>query len=251
MRNSHGPFGLPRDDGGGADGPRPQPPSGAGASGDLTLSITGVRAAEGDEAGWIDIDLETTRGQIRLLMAPSEGSTGVAVFLAGAGGGHQGPPGSPFPLLGEHLAAGGISAVRVVYREPGEFEECVADALAACSFLKGVGAVEAVLVGHSFGGAVAIRAGGLSSLVTGVAALATQRFGTFEVDSLGKPLLLVHGDQDEVLDRAASDDVFQRAREPKELVILEGTGHGFQERGDELFGLISAFVAAHAPARSA
>lgn len=248
MTNPHGRFGLPREGAGNGSGPSSTPgPAGSPDLEDLTLSITGLRAGASEEAGWLDVDMETTRGQIRLLMAAREGSTGVAVFLGGAGGNTRGPAHELFVRLGEHLAGRGISAVRVTYREPGEFEECVADALAACSFLKGIGAEEVVLVGHSFGGAVAIRAGQLSALVTGVCALSTQRYGTYEVEELGKPLLLVHGDQDEVLDRAASDDVFERANDPKELVILEGTGHSLAERADDVFGLVDAFVTTHAP----
>ena len=49
-----------------------------------------------------------------------------------------------------------------------------------------------------------------------------------------------------VLDRAASDDIFARAREPKRLAILEGTGHALEERAGEVHELLTAFVSEHA-----
>lgn len=260
MTNGYGRFGLPRDDGGdggagdgarrGGDGGQPsfgsrqsQPPA---EKEEILLQIRAVRAQESDQAGWYEIMLDTTRGEITLLMAVHEGSEGVAIFLGGASGGHRGPAGDLYVRLGEELARGGISAVRVVYRQPGELEECVADAMAACSFLKAFGAARVVLVGHSFGGAVAVKAGELTPLSTAVCALSTQRYGTYEVERLGKPLLLIHGSRDEILDKAASEDVYQRAAEPKRLVILEGDGHGLLEHRDEVFDLVRAFVVEHA-----
>ncbi len=251
-------FGLPRGDGGqqgGANGGQPPAPGQGDAfwdehePEDITLSIKGVRARESDEAGWLEIDLDTTRGQITLLMAAYEGGTGVAIFLAGAGGGDRGPANELYVRLGNDLAGQGISAVRVKYREPGEFEECVADAMAALSFLKAVGAEKVVLVGHSFGGAVAVKTGELSPLSMAVCSMSTQRYGTFEVEELGKPLLLIHGSRDEVLDKAASEDVFERAREPKRIVILEGAGHSLSESEREVFQLVKGFVTEHLVAR--
>lgn len=243
-------FGLPRGDGGGNGAGQPPAPGDGDAfwdqePEDITLSIKGVRARESDEAGWLDVELDTTRGLITLVMAAYEGGTGVAIFLAGAGGGDRGPANELYVRLGNELAGQGISAVRVKYREPGEFEECVADAMAALSFLKAVGAQKVVLVGHSFGGAVAVKTGELSPLSTAVCSMSTQRYGTFEVEELGKPLLLIHGSRDEVLDKAASEDVFERAREPKRIVILEGAGHGLSEREDEVFDLVKSFVTEH------
>jgi pimeloyl-ACP methyl ester carboxylesterase len=136
----------------------------------------------------------------------------------------------------------GVTSLRVEYREPGEFEECVVDALAACSFLKGIGATETVIVGHSFGGAVAVKAGELADLAKAVVGMSSQRFGTQDVGGLGKPLLLIHGSRDEILDRAASDDIFERAQEPKQLVILEGAGHGLLEAADDVHAILREYI---------
>ncbi|MGE3960181.1 MAG: alpha/beta hydrolase [Dehalococcoidia bacterium] len=259
MTNQPGRFGLPRGNGGpqggangngNGDGQPPAPGDGEAfwdnqEPEDITLSIKGVRVRESDEAGWLEVELDTTRGNITLIMAAYEGGTGVAIFLAGAGGGDRGPANELYVRLGNDLAGSGISALRVKYREPGEFEECVADAMAALSFLKAVGAEKAVLVGHSFGGAVAVKAGELSPLSTAVCSMSTQRYGTFEVEELGKPLLLIHGSRDEVLDKAASEDVYERAKEPKRIVILEGAGHSLRESETEVYDLVKSFVSEH------
>lgn len=214
---------------------------------DLQLSIIGLRTRPEDSApGEMAVDLNTTRGIIETKLHPCEGKTGSAIFVGGAAGGMDGPADRVYERLGRDLVAAGVTSLRVQWRKPGDFEECVMDALAACSFLRGIGAERAVIVGHSFGGAVAIKAGQLGDLVGAVAAMSSQRHGTQDVESLGKPLLLVHGSRDEILDRAASDDIYERARDPKELVILEGAGHGLGEASAEVYELLTGFIAQHA-----
>lgn len=264
MTNHPSPFGLPRRDpssgngggggfeDGGAGGPGgpgsdiPRDLGGDNADEELTLKITGVRARQGQEPGEMDLEIETSRGTITAFFTPVEGKTGVALFLGGAGGGVRGPANDMYVTLAGELALKGVSTLRLEYRNAGEFEECVMDALAGCSFLKGIGAEHAVVVGHSFGGAVAVKAGELAPIISAVCGLSSQRFGTFEVERLSKPLLLIHGSQDEVLDQQASKDIFERAREPKRLVILDGDGHGLTHHADEVRSLVTQFVVEHA-----
>jgi len=263
MTNPRSPFGLPRRDASGANGSGGRDddfgggPAGPGGDGprdlggndpdeELTLSIKGVRARRGEDPGEIDLEIETTRGTIAAHFTPVEGKTGVAVFIGGAGGGSRGPANEMYVTLAGELALAGVSTLRLEYRHAGEFEECVMDGLASCSFLKGIGAERVVIVGHSFGGAVAVKVGELAPLIAAVCGLSSQRFGTFEVERLGKPLLLIHGSQDEILDQQASRDIYERARDPKRLVILEGSGHGLLEHADEVRSLVTRFVLEHA-----
>lgn len=263
MTNPPSPFGLPRRD---SDGPKwsdgyedessldhgVSPDSGRRDLGgrdpneELTLSIRGVRAKPGEEPGEIDLEIETTRGVIVSHFTPVEGKTGVAIFIGGAGGGTRGPANEMYLTLAAELALAGVSTLRPEYRKPADFEECVMDVLACCSFLKGIGAERAVVVGHSFGGAVAIKVGELAPLISAVCSLSSQRFGTFEVERLGKPLLLIHGSQDDVLDQEASQDIYRRALEPKQIVILEGDGHGLREHAEEVRSLVTQYVLEHA-----
>ena len=203
-----------------------------------------MRAQAGEEPGELALEIDTSRGTILAALRPCEGKTGCAVFLGGAMGGGDGPAEGVYLRLSRELVAQGVTALRVGYRHPGEFDECVLDALAACSFLRGIGAERAVLVGHSFGGAVVIKAGELAPLATAVAALSAQRHGTQEVEKLGKPLLLVHGSADRVLLPEASEDIYGRAQEPKRLEILEGGGHALTEVADEVRTLLGDFIAA-------
>jgi fermentation-respiration switch protein FrsA (DUF1100 family) len=120
----------------------------------------------------------------------------------------------------------------------------VLDVLAGVSFLKAIGALRVALVGHSFGAAVVIKAGELSDLVSGVASLSPQLFGTRSVERLApRALLLVHGKSDTILDAEASRDIYSRALEPKRLVLYEGADHGLGQCKDELFELLREWVA--------
>ena len=108
------------------------------------------------------------------------------------------------------------------------------------------GVERVVLVGHSFGGAVAIGAGALlNGSCAGVVALSTQVPGTEHVDKLaGTPLLLVHGENDGVLPDLCSRNVFARAGDPKQLILLPGEGHVLDGAGPRLVEELTGFITA-------
>lgn len=209
---------------------------------DLTIGIRGVEMLPSDDPGQFDIELTTTRGLVRVHLHPCEGKTGCVVFVGGAAGGIDGPANQVYLRLSRDLVGQGVTSLRVQYRQPGEFVECVLDTLVACAFLKGLGAGRAVIVGHSFGGAVAIKSGELAPLASAVVGMSSQRYGTQTVEKLQKPLLLIHGADDDVLLPQASEDIFERAQEPKQLVILPGTGHALREVGDEVYRLLFDYI---------
>ncbi len=217
---------------------------------DLTLHIQGVGVvAPPAPEGTLPLEISTSRGVIRALLDPCEGQPGAVIYCSGAMGGDfavRGPGDSVYQALAATLVRKGVTSLRLHCREPGEFAECVLDVLGACSFLRGIGATRIVLVGHSFGGAVVIKAGQLAPLVTAVAALSSQLFGTRQVEQLGKPLLLIHGSDDQVLEMAASQDIYDRAREPKRFVILEGSGHGLLQNARQLFDELEPFLLQYA-----
>jgi fermentation-respiration switch protein FrsA (DUF1100 family) len=218
----------------------------AESAAELELGITGVALAP-EPDGSYRLVLRTTRGEIPGLLHVCEGESGAVVMVGGAGGGLDGPAGGIYGALAPALRDAGVTTLRLHYRRPNEFEECVLDALAGLSFLKGVGATRAVLVGHSFGGAVAIRAGELSPLVRGVVAMSSQLHGTDSVAALApRPLLLVHGMDDQVLEATASEIIYSRAEEPKRIVLYAGAGHGLMQCKDELFELLREWIPQHA-----
>ncbi len=221
------------------------PPAASGNGDDLALSIRDVAARPLEGSDTFELLLQTSRGEIRALLDVAEGELGAVVYCSGAmGGPHEvlGPGDNLYQSLARTLVGKGLTSLRLHYRHAGELEESVLDVLAACSFLQGVGAQRITLVGHSFGGAVVIKAGQLAPLVVAVASLSPQLFGTRQVENLGKPLLLIHGDDDHVLPHAASEDIFQRALDPKRLVLLAGAGHALRERSQELFDELEPFL---------
>jgi len=208
---------------------------------DLELSITQV-AAHPEPDGNLRVMIGTTRGEIRGMLHPCATAPGGAIYVGGAMGGFEGPANDLYGRLADRLRPQ-LSGLRIHYRRPGEFEECVLDVLAGASFLRGMGATDGIaLVGHSFGGAVVIKAGGLSPAVAGVAALSPQLYGTRTVEALGKPLLLVHGMRDGVLDHAASEDIHSRALEPKRLVLYAEADHSLNQAAGDLEELLASWL---------
>ena len=216
---------------------------------DLRLEITQAAVSSMDGTETVQLQLNTNRGVIQALMDVAEGQPGAVVFCGGAGGGPYavlGPGDEVYRRLASTLAGKGVSSLRLNYRQPGELMECVLDVLAGCSFLKGIGADRVVLVGNSFGGAVVISAGQLTPIVVAVASLSSQLHGTMQVQQLGKPLLLIHGDNDHILRHAASEDIYVRAMAPKRLVIFPGAGHGLRECAPQLFDELEPYLLQHA-----
>lgn len=221
--------------------PDPPPPSGE----DLTLRLTNVGLQPlADSPGSFRVMLETTRGNIFGVIHPVEGGTGAVITVGGAMGGVDGPADHLYGRLPALLAHANTTVLRLDYRMPNNFEECVLDTLAGCSFLQGIGALDLVLVGHSFGGAVAIRAGQLFPRVRGVAALSSQTHGTDEVGELGRPLLLVHGTGDTILSYLASEEIYRRAADPKRIVLYEEDDHLFTRSAADVGELLGEWIPA-------
>ena len=193
-----------------------------------------------------------TRSGLLSVVWHGDPEAGAAVLMGGgAMGGTLGPAGGIYHDLGTTLAAHGIATLRVGYRLPGHLESCVHDMAAAAELAAGRGAKRFVSVGHSFGGAVAIGVavalGGddddeRDEPVVGVVTLATQSAGCEIAARLGgRPLLLVHGDADEILPVMCSEMVRTMAGSG-ELVVYPGTGHLLTEAGDELRTLLGEWI---------
>jgi pimeloyl-ACP methyl ester carboxylesterase len=220
---------------------------------ELNLRIVGVDP--GDEiAGARRLKLRTTRGEIPIIIhapevhasevhVPEESTSDVraaetpgraVLCISGALGGFDGP-GMLYVRLGQELPRLGITVARLNYRMPNEFGECVLDTMAGLTFLKAMRYERAALIGHSFGGAVAINAGTLAPMVTTVIAVSSQLAGAHVVAELApRPLLLLHGMADTILPHECSERIYDRAQEPRTLKLFPGVGHRFTEAADEL-----------------
>ena len=207
----------------------------------IALKILGIEPGE-EIAGGQHLTIKTTRGPIPMIFHPAAEPGRAALCVSGAMGGVDGPS-KLYVRMGEELPARGIAVARIDYRAPNEFGECMLDALAGVSFLRAMRYERAALVGHSFGGAVAINAGTLGSIITTVIALSSQLAGAHVVAEVApRPLLLVHGTADTILPHESSEAIFERALEPKVLKLMPGADHRFTGLGDELRQIVSDWL---------
>lgn len=193
------------------------------------------------------LELYTMSGLLTVLWHGRGEVDAAVVACGGAMGGLLGPGGGLYHDLGVELAAQGIATLRVSWRRANDLAACVLDAAVAVQMVAGRGAKRVVVLGHSFGGAVAVQlALALPELVVGCVTFATQSAGCEAADQLDEErcqLLLFHGDRDELLPPACSELVHRLAGYG-ELVVLPGTGHLMSEAGDELRTRLSAWIPA-------
>jgi len=177
------------------------------------------------------VELYTLEGLVTLLWHGPRDAHDVVLMSGGAMGGLLGPAEGLYHDLGVAFSTLGIGTIRVGYRRPNDLDRCVMDVVAAADIAGRVGARRFVTVGHSFGGAVAINAGiALGRHAAGVVTLATQSAGCEHADLLTCPLLLMHGETDELLPPMASEMVRMIVGHG-ELDLLPGTGHLLKEAG--------------------
>jgi pimeloyl-ACP methyl ester carboxylesterase len=141
------------------------------------------------------------------------------------------------------LAEVGVCTIRVDYRIPGHLSSCILDVAVAIDLAHRAGGSRFMVVGHSFGGAVAIGAAvNLPDLVVGVATLATQSAGCEQAALLGsRPLLLIHGDQDDIIPVGASETVRTFAG-TGEVVVLPGSDHMLTTAAEDLRGRLPRWI---------
>ena len=171
--------------------------------------------------------------------------------VGGFDGGFDGPAESIYADLSDTLPGRGLDVLRLDFRikaSPGPIDDGTFDVLAGIEWLQEQGVQQTALIGHSYGGAIVIRAAARSpaSVVAAVCALSTQTMGIEppEVQSLApRPLLLIHGGADWRLPPRLSEWVFSIAGEGRELHILEGATHSLRQRRQELWRLLTTWLA--------
>jgi len=191
----------------------------------------------------VHVEMFTLTGLVTMLWHGPRGAHDVVLMCGGAMGGLLGPADGLFHDLGVTFGEAGIGTIRVGYRRPNDLERCVIDVVAAAEVAGRLGADRFVVVGHSFGGAVAINAAiALGEHAAGIVTLSTQSAGCERADLVGDtPLLLLHGDADELLPPMTSEMVRMIAS-GGEVVILPGAGHLLREAGDELRTRLGAWI---------
>ena len=189
------------------------------------------------------LEVFTLRGLVTVLWHGPRDAEHVVVAVGGAMGGLLGPAAGLYQRIGEALAERGIGTLRLSYRRPNDLDLCTIDMCAAVDLASRGGARDAVTMGHSFGGAIAVRtACALGDVVKGVVTFATQSAGCEVAEEVsGRPLLLFHGDKDELLPPQASEAVRFIAG-GGDLVLLPGEGHLLSGAGDLMLERTLAFV---------
>ncbi len=196
-----------------------------------------------EQAPFRQVRLYVEDGSIVCRYYEAAGGTAAIIWLGGVGGGFDSPAHDLYDRMAIEFLGKQVSSIRLRYRNSHDLGTSVEDALVALEFLEQRGIREAVTVGFSFGGAVSIQTGAASPTVVGVVVLSSQSAGTNGADRISpRPLLIVHGAQDTVLPPECSTLIYERALEPKELVILPGAGHCLDEAEPQLHQLLSRWI---------
>ena len=182
------------------------------------------------------VEVYTVGGLLTMLWHGDPEVEHVVLACGGAMGGLLGPAEGLYHDLGVRFGEQGIGLVRVGYRKPNDVGACVHDLVAVAELAARRGARRFVTVGHSF----AIT---LGDDAAGVVTLATQSAGCEEAERLaGTPVLLFHGERDEILPPQASELV--QMLTGGELVVFPDTGHLFTEFADELRDRLGRWIPA-------
>ena len=184
---------------------------------------------------------------------PQSAARGSILCVGGFDGGFDGPANGIYGDLAEHLPPLGIGALQLDFRiktSPGPIDAGTDDVLAGIGWLAEAGAAPVALIGHSYGGAIVIRAAARSEHACAAAALSTQTAG-IELADLERlpprPLLLIHGAADWRLPPRLSEWVYAQASQPKALRILPDATHSLRQQRDQLWDILTEWIEAVLP----
>lgn len=185
------------------------------------------------------------REPVQARLVEVEGAAAAVCMVGGVGGGFDSPARGLYERLSRDLPAEGLAALRIRFRHPGDLGSCTDDVVTGVAELGRRGIARVGLVGHSFGGAVVIRAALADQRVAAVCTLSAQSHGTADVADLApRPLLAVHGTRDPVLPPACSVDIVRRAGSSARLRLVDGAAHTFDAEADEVHHLVRGWLLA-------
>lgn len=101
-----------------------------------------------------------------------------------------------------------------------------------------------IMAGFSFGAYVGLRVAAVDDRAQAMIGLGTpaRMFGDDHLQGSHKPKLLVHGTLDDLAPYDLTARWFEQVPAPKRLVVIQGADHFFQDRLDEVQGIVASFV---------
>ncbi|HQD26196.1 MULTISPECIES: S9 family peptidase [Methanoculleus] len=215
----------------------------------IEVHPTDIRRVPQADKAYDLVEIETDRGTTICRYCEAEQARNGVVMVGGVGGGFDSPARGLYPRLAKDFLNHRISTLGVRYRHPTDLVESTIDTVLGIRYLESQGLSAIGLIGHSFGGAVAIQAAANNPAVRVVVAISTQAAGTEPVADLAgrAAVLLLHGNADPVLPPRYSEDVYRRAHEPRRLIVYDGAGHTLDEVAESLYVEVKAWILKHLP----
>lgn len=203
-----------------------------------------VELGDKTEEGYRPVGIKTSRGVTATRWYVAPGANAGVIYVGGVGGDFDSPASGMYHRLCRDFVGEGLEGLRVQFRDPTDLDQAAFDVMAGIVFLESQGIARIGLVGHSFGGAVVIRAATVAEPVKTVVAISTQAFGTDVVPDLADDcsLLLLHGADDQVLAPTMSEWVYEQAHEPKELRILPKGSHVLDEIAEQVHAEVGRWL---------
>jgi pimeloyl-ACP methyl ester carboxylesterase len=181
--------------------------------------------------------LNTSDGEISYRYYPAAGDRVAVVLAGGAGGGYDSPAEGLYPFLAKQLQKRGIPVFRIEFKDAPNFKRDIFDLTELLKHLQQESYKFAIPVGHSKGGGVVVQvAVQYSGFVKGIITLSTQKAGAQDISMLPKEIkiLMIHGLNDEKISPKATLDTYQKAKNPKQILLYEGADHNLVAAKNDL-----------------
>ncbi len=113
-------------------------PAAQGPDNSIAMSIPGITEGTLPDGQTGDpLVIQTSRGDIPVIVHRAEEAKLGVVWVCGARGGFGGPGPGTYMRLAEQFTVQGITSLRLDYRDPNNLPECVLDRMAGVAFFKG------------------------------------------------------------------------------------------------------------------